>query len=212
MNQELERHRQEQLSRKRRIRRLLRPLPRRANIRRYPIIKWFQDAAHKAPFLWSFKRPQVLRALYAGTILAFLPLYGFQFLIAFGLSLALRANLTVTIALQFITNPFTILPIFGFTGWLGVTLMDAVGFGQHLGPVLKAANGLFVGGFVTGLGVAIVLDIGYRILHWEARRFAAQGRRLRELLHLPPRHPEPGPEPASGTGPGEAADEPASRP
>lgn len=189
MNLELERHRQEQLSRKRRIRRLLRPLPRRANIRRYPIIKWFQAAASKAPFLWSFKRPYVLRALYVGSILSFLPLYGMQLLVAFGLALAFRANLTLTVALQFITNPFTILPIYGFTGWLGVTLMDAVGFGQDLGPIVKAANGLFVGGFIVGLGVAVLLDIGYRILHWEARRFSAQGRRLRELLHLPPHAP-----------------------
>ncbi|MBX3725610.1 MAG: DUF2062 domain-containing protein [Xanthomonadales bacterium] len=210
MNHELERHRLEQLSRKRRIRRLLRPLPRRANIRRYPIIKWFQDAARKAPFLWSFKRAYVLRALYVGSILAFLPLYGFQFLLAFALALAFRANLTLTVALQFITNPFTILPIFGFTLWLGVTLMDAVGIGGHLGPAFKAANALFVGGFVTGLGIAVLLDIGYRILHWEAQRFSAQGRRLRELLHLPARHPEPDPAPSAT--PAEAGSDPTAQP
>src|SRR3546814_6139453 len=34
---------------------LLRPLPRRANVSRYPVIKWFAGLARRLPFLWSFR-------------------------------------------------------------------------------------------------------------------------------------------------------------
>ncbi len=190
MSSEFERHRKEEISRKRRIRRLLRPLPRRANLARYPVIKWFRDIARKAPFLWSFKKQYVVPAIYGGSVLAFLPLYGFQFLIAVGAALALRANLTITVALQFITNPLTILPIYGFTGWVGVKLMNLAGVGTELGGAFRVANGLFVGGFVVGLVSAVLMHIAYRVLLWEARRFKAHGQKLRQLLHLPP-PPEP---------------------
>lgn len=194
MSSEFERHRQEERIRKRRVRRWLKPLPRRGNLARYPVIRWFRQIAGKAPYLWSFKPPAVLRAIYAGTIIAFLPLYGFQFLLAFGAAVLLRGNLTLMVGLQLITNPFTILPIFAFTGWLGLAIMDALGIGTELGPITRGANGLFLGGVVTGLGCAILLDIAYRVALWEARRFKAQGQRLRALLHLPPaRHGPPEP-------------------
>lgn len=185
MSSEFERHRREEISRKRRIRRLLRPLPRRANLARYPVIKWFRDIARKAPFLWSFKRQYVVPAIYGGAVLAFLPLFGFQLLIAFGVALALRANLMITVALQFITNPVTILPVYGFTGWIGVKLMNVVGVGAELGAGLKVANGLFVGGLAVGLSLALLMHIAYLVLLWEAQRFKAHGQKLRQLLHLP---------------------------
>jgi uncharacterized protein (DUF2062 family) len=186
MSSEFERHRQEEMVRKRRVRRLLKPLPRRANLARYPVIKWFREIAGRAPYLWSFKPRHVLPAIYAGTVIAFLPLYGLQFLLAFGAALLLRANLTLAIGLQLITNPFTILPIFAFTGWLGLAIMDALGIGTELGPITRGANGLFLGGLICGLGCAILIDIAYRVALWEARRFKAHGQRLRALLHLPP--------------------------
>jgi uncharacterized protein (DUF2062 family) len=185
MSSEFERHRREEMVRKRRVRRLLRPLPRRANLARYPVIRWFRDIAGRAPYLWSFKQRHVLPAIYAGTIIAFLPLYGFQFLLAFAAALLLRGNLTLMVGLQLITNPFTILPIFAFTGWLGLAIMNALGIGTELGPIIRGANSLFVGGMITGLGCALLLDIAYRIGLWESRRFKAHGQRLRALLHLP---------------------------
>ena len=82
MPPELERHHRRLLARRRWLRRLLRPLPRRANVRRYPVIKWFAARAAQRPDLWSFKRQHVMRAIYAGSILALLPLYGVQFVLA----------------------------------------------------------------------------------------------------------------------------------
>jgi uncharacterized protein (DUF2062 family) len=117
------------LARRRRLRRWLRPLPRRANVARYPVIKWFADAARRRPYLWSFKRPQVLASLYAGSVLALMPVYGLQVVIGLALAILLRGNLTVMVALQMITNPLTLGPIYYGTHSLGAWLLGLLGAG-----------------------------------------------------------------------------------
>lgn len=160
--------------RRQRLRRLLKPLPRRANVGRYPLIKWFAERARRAPWLWSFKRAQIVPALYVGSVLSFLPVYGLQILIALGAALLLRANLTVLVALQMIVNPLTLVPIYAFTGWVGLAVMDVFGIGLQQGAVLRGANALFIGGTAVGLGFAVLADVTWRVLAWEARRFRAQ--------------------------------------
>ncbi|MGY6518642.1 MAG: DUF2062 domain-containing protein [Lysobacteraceae bacterium] len=174
MTHEIDRHRRELARRRRFARKLLRPLPRRANVARYPVIKWFAGHAQRRPFLWSFKREHVIPAIYGGAILAFLPLFGFQFLAAFGAALLLRCNLTITVGLQFITNPFTIVPIYGFTAWIGTVVMRTLGLGGDLGLLMGGANALVVGGIVVGAAVALLIDIVWRLAAWEARRFKAR--------------------------------------
>ncbi len=168
------------LRRRRWIRRLLRPLPRRANVHRYPVIRWFAGRAKRYPFLWSFGRANVLPALYGGMVLSLLPLYGFQFLLAFGLALLLRANLTIIVALQFITNPFTIVPIYGATTLLGVKLMTWAGVAPDMPKALFYANALFVGGVVAGLVCAAIADLAWRLAAWEARVFRSKLDALRK--------------------------------
>lgn len=179
---DLERHHRALLRRKRRLRRVLRKLPRRANLARYPVLKWFARHAKKAPFLWSFKRQNILPSLYVGSVLAFLPLYGIQAVLAFVAALLVRGNLTVMVALQFVTNPLTILPIYGLTGWLGVRLMDSMGIGEHLHVALRATHGLFIGGVVVGLAFACVADLAWRLLAWEARVFRERLAHLRQRI------------------------------
>lgn len=215
MTTPFERHRREELSRQRRLRWLLKPLPRRANLRRYPVLRWFGDMARKAPFLWSFKQRHVLRAIYAGSIIAFLPFVGLQILIAFAAALLLRANLTIAAALQFITNPFTIGPVYFGTYKVGQWLIAATGIGGSHSDLGTRINALIIGGVVIGLLCAIVLHGVYRLLSWESRRFKAHGLKLRQLLHLERQQvdagasyaPTPGaedarqPEPESRSGP-----------
>jgi uncharacterized protein (DUF2062 family) len=178
MFEELRRRRAELRERRKRLRRMLRPLPRRANVHRYPVVRWFADWARQAPWLWSYKHAHVAPALYVGSVLALLPLYGIQLLLAFVLAFLLRANLTVMVALQFITNPFTLVPVYGFTGWVGAKLLKSLGVGADWPDLVFAANALFVGGAVVGLGFALVIDVVWRLLRWEARRFREQLRRL----------------------------------
>lgn len=187
MHHELHRHRLSLLRRKRWLRRLLRPLPRRGNLRRYPVLKWFAERAHKLPYLWSFKRAQVVPALYAGTVLALLPLYGIHFGLALALALLLRANLTVMAGLQLITNPFTIGPVYYATYRVGLWLILTSGVGEGVVGWGTRINALFLGGIVVGLVLALVIDLFWRLAAWEARQFRARLARLhREAAALPP--------------------------
>ena len=174
------------LARRRRLRRWLRPLPRRANVARYPVIKWFAEAARKRPYLWSFKRQHVLVSLYSGAVLALMPVYGLQLAIGLALAVWLRGNLTVMAALQMVTNPLTLGPIYYATHKLGSWLIGLTGYGEGASLVGTHINALVVGGIVGGLGFALLLDLGWRLLAWEARRFRAQLAALHE--HLGYRH------------------------
>lgn len=174
------------LARRRRLRRWLRPLPRRANVARYPVIKWFAEAARKRPYLWSFKRQHVMVSLYTGAVVALMPVYGLQLAIGLALAIWLRGNLTVMAALQMVTNPLTLGPIYYGTHRLGAWLIGLTGYGEGVNPVGTHINALVVGGIVGGLGFALLLDLGWRLLGWEARRFRTQLAALHE--HFGYRH------------------------
>ena len=184
-NDELHRHHQRWMLRRKKLRRLLRPLPRRANLDRYPVLKWFAAPARRATFLWSFRRRQVIASLYAGSMLAFLPVYGLQIALGLAAALGLRGNLTVMIALQMIVNPLTIVPVYGFTGWVGLWVMDAAGIGVDWPTALRLTNALFVGGTLVGLAFALLADLLWRVVAWEARAFRAQMRALRGAAETP---------------------------
>ena len=95
-----------------RVKRWLKPLPRRTNIHRYPVLKWFSRSAQKKAFLWSFQPEYLIPAIYLGSILAFLPLYGLQLILGMLLALLLKTNLLIVSALIFISNPLTVAPIY----------------------------------------------------------------------------------------------------
>lgn len=162
--------------RRKRIRSWLKPLPRKANVRRYPIIKWFADFAHRRPYLWSFKNAPVVRAIYIGSLLAFMPSYGIQILLAFGAALLGRANLTVLIGIQMLNNPLTIGPIYLATYNFGTQLTDFWPI-ETQQPALAAAQALIIGGAVLGLATALVLHGFWLFGRYEAKLF--RRRRLR---------------------------------
>lgn len=155
----------------RRVKQLLRWLPRKANLERYPILKWFAKAARKRPFLWSFKVSQCTPAFYAGAIIAFLPLYGIQLPLAFGAAVLLRANLPITCGLQLITNPVTLLPVWFVTNKVGRWVIEFVGYGEGLTRVSTDFNALIIGGIIVGAVAGAVLDLLYRVGAHEARKF-----------------------------------------
>ena len=161
----------------RRVKRFLRPLPRRTNIHRYPVLKWFAKSARRKAFLWSFRVEHMVPAIYAGCILAFLPLFGVQLPIAFALALIFRANLPVLAGLQFISNPLTLLPIYFSSYQIGRTFLSIFGvevsflgrrrFEEMLGTLregtwLENFNNVATVFGISALGGAIVgLFIGF---------------------------------------------------
>ena len=91
----------------RRIKRLkkwMRPLPRRSNIHRYPVLKWFSKFAYDRSYLWSFRSRTIVPALFWGVWIAMLPIVGLQMLVVFFLAMLVRANLPIIIALQWIST------------------------------------------------------------------------------------------------------------
>lgn len=187
-----EQERKQRHSRIRRVKKFLRPLPRRANVHRYPVIKWFADAARKRPYLWSFRSSEVVPALYAGFILTFIPLYGIQIPTAFVLSLLFRANLPVLIALQFISNPLTVPPIYIADYYTGKFILSFMGGAPALPAEVqdianpetakKAAGAVrqgfsifgytMVGGAIIGYFCGFISSAIYRIgsRHWKSRK------------------------------------------
>ena len=108
-------------------------------------------------------------ACYAGSILAFLPTYGFQIPLALLAAVAFRANLPVMIAIQFITNPLTIAPLYLTTHKVGTWLIQTTGFTPMGSKVGNAAYALVLGGIACGCIVGLTLDIIYRIILYEKR-------------------------------------------
>jgi len=171
----------------RRVKKLLRPLPRRTNLHKYPIIKYFSNYARKNAEIWSFKRPNVTRAIYLGWIIALIPMYGLQMIFAFILSLFFRANCFVAIAMQWITNPLTIPPILYVQYKVGAFVMEKVflstytpeqnfaellktsGFESLLSEITEFATmkhlalSVLIGGLILSIVCAFITDIIYRM-------------------------------------------------
>lgn len=193
MSPEYQRHRQRHFQRIRRLKRVLRPLPRRANVARYPVVRRFAALARSCPALWSFKRAHVLPALYVGSVLALLPLYGVQLALAVFAAWLVRGNLTVMAALQFVTNPLTLAPIYLATHAIGGWVLRLLGVAGDEAGWGSQVNALLVGGVVAGLLMALLIDLLWRLAAWEARRFRARLEQLRQQAVVLPAAPaDPG--------------------
>lgn len=193
---------QERHARIRRLKRFLRPLPRRTNVHRYPFLKWFAQSARKKAFLWSFRPEAVSPALILGSILTFLPLYGVQIPIALALALALHANLPLFVGLQLVTNPLTVAPIYFINFQVGRLFMKIYGmelpelslhelreiletifsgsWDDNLGFLLKVFLITCLGGVIIGLFTGIAAAQFYR---YAAKRTSRAYERLRVLRH-----------------------------
>jgi uncharacterized protein (DUF2062 family) len=110
-----------------RVKRLLRLMPRRATMHRYPVLKWFTRSARKRSYLWCFRTKAIIPAIYAGCILSLLPIYGIQLPLAVAFSFLLRANLPILTSLQFITNPITVVPAYYAGYQIGKVVLNTFG-------------------------------------------------------------------------------------
>lgn len=133
MTHEARRLNEQRLSRIARVKRILRWLPRRSNIHRYPVLRWFKSHTLKRPEIWSFRVKRVVPALYGGFILALLPLYGIQLPLSVILAWLIGANLPIFFSLQFITNPLTILPVYFACFQVGRIVLNL--FGMEIGGI-----------------------------------------------------------------------------
>ena len=131
----------------RRLKRLLRFMPRKATLHRYPVIKWFAASARKRAYLWSFRVSEAVPALYMGWVITMLPLYGLQILLAFVFALMLRANLMIMVALQAVSNPLTVVPLWYLDFLVGRPILELL-----LGPLPIDFGYLLRSASAAGLG------------------------------------------------------------
>lgn len=183
-----------------RVKRFLRRMPRRSNIHKYPVLKWFAKAARKRTYLWSFRVRYTIPAFYAGCIISLLPIYGIQIPLAAAFAFLFRANLPVLFSLQFITNPITALPLYFAAFQIGRVVMHLFGVETpHLnmvelrlllesvrdgewGPNLRYIGAVWLltclGGTILGTFMGALLSGFYRLAAYEVVVF---NRRIREL-------------------------------
>lgn len=195
--------------------RLLRPLPRRATIHRYPGLGWFAGFARRRAALWSFRVPQVTRALWIGSLLAFTPLYGTHVILGCLLAVLLEANLPIVIGLPMLTNPLTVAPVYFTAFEIGRLFLKMFGahtlrlnthelkmmlenfwhghWGRNAHLLAEAFGVTMLGGLIMGTFVAVLASAAYQMAARRAeRRFARvqQIRRERDL-HVPRPKPSP---------------------
>ena len=93
-------------------------LPDPDSIKDNRFLKIFGKLIHD-PQLWHLTRYSVGHAFLVGLFCAFVPV-PFQMLLAAGGAVIFRANIAISVALVWVTNPFTMPFIFGFAYLVGV--------------------------------------------------------------------------------------------
>ena len=172
----------ERFKRIRRIKKFLRPLPRRSNIHKYPVLKWFSETAYKRSYLWSFRSSEINAALFWGIWISMLPIVGIQMLVVFFVSLIVRANLPLIVALQWISNPLTMGPIYFADYKIGLSVLHLLGIDYQKNKLLSAEYKwsdftfsdllrlidtfppMLVGGSVLGISVGLSTVFLYKTL------------------------------------------------
>lgn len=233
MKREFERHLGVYRLRLQRIKRLLKPLPRRANLAKYPVIRWFAEFARRRPWLWSFKPAHVTPALYSGAVIGLLPMPG-QVLLGFAAALLLRANFPLIAALCFATNPLTLVPLFTACYVTGYKIIHWISPGSKEFRLVEGLQAMtqgefsgagdifaavFLGAIPVGLAGGALLHLLWRFGAWEAGVFKAKLLRLRTAVRrqaesdavVADQTQEPPPAPPPADDAARRADEPDSR-
>lgn len=163
-------------------------LPDPDSIKTNRFLKVFGKVIHD-PQLWHLTRYSVGHAFLVGLFCAFIPV-PFQMLLAAGGAIIFRANIAISVALVWITNPFTMPFIFGFAYLVGVWLLgqESSEFAFELSWDWLTQNlnqfwePFLLGCFVCGV-VAAILGYGGIRLFWRWHILSAWQKRLesREL-------------------------------
>ena len=99
----------------------------------------FQDPYDRS-YLWSFRGKTIISRLVLGFVDRHAAIVGLQMLVVFLLAILLRANLPVIVALQWISNPLTMGPIYFADYQIGMTFLDFGWSGLPAKQIAQAAN------------------------------------------------------------------------
>lgn len=165
-------------------------LPDTQKIRNHRHLKVFGAIIHN-PNLWHLNRYSVSTAFSVGLFTAFLPV-PMQMLISAALAIIFHANLPISVALVWLTNPFTMPPLFYFSFKVGAFVLNIPPTGFHFEPTVEWLTTGFLhiwkpfllGCVLTGLTLGMIFNIGIRLIwrlsvtrSWRLRRSRRRGRR-----------------------------------
>lgn len=124
--------------------------------------KWASD-----PNLWFLNRHSVASAVSIGLFVGYIPLPGHMILAAI-VAILLRANIAVAIAMCWVVNPLTMIPMFGFAyaigaGFLGYSFQELDFHSWHV--ILDVWQPLSLGCFICGTVLAVAGNLLVR-LYW----------------------------------------------
>ena len=160
-------------------------LPDPNKIKTHKSLGWLGHLIHE-PNLWHLNRRSVSLAFLVGLFWAFMPM-PMQMPVAAVFAIGLKANLPVSCSLVWLTNPFTMPPLFYLTYNIGAYLLDIPEAPAHLEFTLEWLTsevstiwqpillGSVICGIVSGiLGyISIRLFWRWHVLHnWEKRRLS----------------------------------------
>lgn len=166
--------------------------PHSEHFKHHPSLKRFGKGLHE-PGLWHLNRRSVARAFAIGLFVAMLPI-PFQMVVAALLAIILTANLPISVALVWLTNPATMPLIFYGSYWVGANLLggNVISFEvlQGKGLFKKLLFDLYGTMFLGGVFIGLVLSVtGYwamnALYHWQlhsSRRRRDRKRHLRRSL------------------------------
>ncbi|MDQ6968165.1 MAG: DUF2062 domain-containing protein [Mariprofundaceae bacterium] len=147
-------------------------MPNHKTIREHKALRCFGRLLHD-PCLWHLNRHSLAKACFIGLFCAFLPI-PFQMVVAAAGAIWLRANLPVSVALVWLTNPLTMPPLFYLAykvgGWI-LLLPEKdfhfeASFDWAIHSMLSIWQPFLLGCLVLGLLSGI---LGYIAIHWSWR-------------------------------------------
>ena len=147
-------------------------MPNHKTIREHKSLRCFGRLLHD-PCLWHLNRHYLAKACFVGLFCAMLPI-PFQMIVAAAGAIWLHANLPVSVALVWLTNPLTMPPIFYLAykvgGWILVLPEKEFHFEASLDwamhSMLLIWQPFLLGCFVLGLLAGL---LGYLVIQWSWR-------------------------------------------
>ncbi|MEE9396865.1 MAG: DUF2062 domain-containing protein [Methylococcales bacterium] len=157
-------------------------------IRRHKSLQFLGDHIHD-PNLWHLSRRSASKAFAIGLFVAFVPIPG-QMAVAAVLAFLLRANLVISVALVWISNPLTIPPLTYFSYKIGAAIINVPVYEGFKFSVKTLVNDMAIvwepvllGSLVVGTALSIIGFFGvllfWRLMvskRWKLRSFSRKSK------------------------------------
>lgn len=158
------------------VKRLKKYIPSRESIENHKLLSFISHYFNGREYLWEFNQSTVTRATWIGAFWAMMPM-PFQMIPAVIFAILFRANVLVSVAWVWVSNPFTMIPILYSAYYLGCHALrvpfstDAVSANLHnilsnwhliLVPLVL---GSIIFGIICSLLSAALVWLGYQIFN-----------------------------------------------